>query len=558
VDTEHESPDEGPAEAAKGKTGISRKKFVLGTAAAGAAVGIGGAGSALARPKAPATPKANDDHDAIAFINGKIHTFDGSNRVVSQIVIRNGRVAEVGDAVPKGTKTKIYNLKGRTVIPGIIDVHNHIVLVGNRPGWSTPAEDVFTIPELIERYVARAAQVPAGEFVTTIGPLAAMQLAEQRLPNLTELDAVPRPVYIQAAQGGTRTNSLGKAWLEARGVTVAADGTIAGGATGSGLALQTLRAQLLTPETRKRSAVDALAYYNTLGITTHGDKGAFHSDGPSTGIANENTYTMHFPFLALDREGALPARLRIDFLHQDPASDPTLPTLAPRLRNSFQFFGNDWLRTGGIGEFTGGGLEGLKAIARAGWRGEDHSLSLGNATSLVALREQCNAEVPIGDLRWIISHIPGWNADLSDRWHALGGGVLVGWGPTRTGTNVGPPYRDVFDHPIHVGYHSDGGDITVINPWLNISTIVTGRNLRGDLILGTQTLTRQEVLWLATAANKWFTREDDLGSLEVGNHGDLVVLDRDYFTCPDDDIKRIKSVMTVTGGLVKYDAGVVK
>jgi predicted amidohydrolase YtcJ len=63
---------------------------------------------------------------------------------------------------------------------------------------------------------------------------------------------------------------------------------------------------------------------------------------------------------------------------------------------------------------------------------------------------------------------------------------------------------------------------------------------------------------LATRANKWFTFEDDLGSLEVGNHGDLVVLDRDYFTCPDDDIKRIKSVMTVTGGLVKYDAGVVK
>ena len=74
--------------------------------------------------------------------------------------------------------------------------------------------------------------MPPGEFITTIGPISAMQLAEQRLPNLTELDAVPRPVYIQAAQGGARANSAAKAWLEARGVTVAADGTIAGGAVG--------------------------------------------------------------------------------------------------------------------------------------------------------------------------------------------------------------------------------------------------------------------------------------------------------------------------------------
>ena len=68
--------------------------------------------------------------------------------------------------------------------------------------------------------------MPAGEFVTTIGPIAAMQFPEQRLPNLSELDAVPRPVYIQAAQGGASTNSAGKAWLQARGVTVADNGTV--------------------------------------------------------------------------------------------------------------------------------------------------------------------------------------------------------------------------------------------------------------------------------------------------------------------------------------------
>jgi predicted amidohydrolase YtcJ len=267
---------------------------------------------------------------------------------------------------------------------------------------------------------------------------------------------------------------------------------------------------------------------------------------------------MHNPFLALDREGKMPVRLRIDFLHQDsPTANPPLPTLSARLRNSFPFFGDEWLKTGGIGEFTGGGLDGLRAIAKAGWRAEDHALNLGGVTTLIANREIVNAEIPIGNLRWIISHIPDFNMDLANRMNAMGMGVLVGWGATRTGMNVGPPYRMLMNHPIHKGYHSDGGDITVINPWLNLSTMITGKNMAGQQILGDQIITRQEALWLATAANKWFIWEDDIGSLEAGNHADLVVLDRDFFTVPDDEIRKIRSLLTVVGGKVAHNDGIV-
>jgi predicted amidohydrolase YtcJ len=133
---------------------------------------------------------------------------------------------------------------------------------------------------------------------------------------------------------------------------------------------------------------------------------------------------------------------------------------------------------------------------------------------------------------------------------------LVGWGPLRTGMNVGPAYRMLFDNGIHLGYHSDGGDITVINPWLNFYTMITGRNLKGDVINAGQTLTRSETLWLATAANKWFIEEDDLGSIEVGNHADMAVLDRDYFTVPEEDIKHIRSILTIVGGKIVNDARV--
>lgn len=526
-------------------TNISRRGF-LGSMATMVALG----------PRlGSASPQTADDDLSLALVNGQIHTMDPGSRVVSEVLIQNGRLAAVGESLPIPGNARRVDLAGQTVIPGIIDAHNHIVLVGNRPGWHTPLEHVPSIPEAIGELQARRAAVPGGEFITTIGPVAARQFREQRLPELGELDAVDRPVYIQAAQGGTRTNSEGRLWFEARGVTVGDDGTIAG--QSAGLALQSLRRELLTPETRRRSARDALEYYARLGITTHRDSGAFHADEPATGIASENTYTMHEPFFTLEREGAMAARLRIDFLHQDPpGANPLLPTLSERLRNSFPYFGNDWLRTGGIGEFTGGGIEGLRAIARAGWRGEDHALNLAGATRLIESREIVHQETPITDLGWIISHIPGFTPELADRAHAMGMGVLVGWGPLRTGSDVGPPYRMLLDHPIPVGYHSDGGDITVINPWLNFYTITTGRNLSGDEILGDQTLTRQETLWLATAANKWFIRENDIGSIEVGNHADLVVLDRDYFTVPDEEIARIRSRLTIVGGKVVYDDGV--
>ena len=536
---------------------LSRRQFLGGAAVA--AIGVAAPGEARMYGQARQT---TDEVRDLALINGKIHTMDKDRQVVSQLLIRNGRFAAVGNNVARGN-VRTVNLMGKTVIPGIIDAHNHIVLVGNRPGWHTPLEHVFTIPDAIAQLKTRSAEVPAGEFVTTVGPISAMQFQEKRLPNLMELDAVNRPVFIVAAQGGTRTNTQGKMWLEARGVMVGADGTIMGQA--SGLALQLLRKQFLNPETRKRGALNALQYYASLGITTHRDAGAFHADEPSTGVANENTFTMHDPFLALHHDGKMPARLRIDFLHQDaPNANPPLPTLSQRLKNSFPFFGDDWIRTGGIGEFTGGGVDGLRAIAKAGWRAEDHALNLAMVTNEIKDRETVNAEIPIKDLRWIISHIPDFPMDLANRMNAMGMGVLVGWGPLRTlpanataGTSLGPPYRMLMNHPIHKGYHSDGGDITVINPWLNFYTMTTGKNLTGQQILGEQTLTRQETLWLATAANKWFIEEEDLGSIEVGNHADLAVLDRDCFTVPDEDLKRTRSLLTVVGGKVVHNTGVV-
>ena len=492
-------------------SGLSRRGLLKGSGALAAAGGVAGV-PGIAMAQGPAAGGQD-----LAFVNGKIHTMDGSNRIVSQLSISNGRFDNVGDGIGGGGgNKKVINLRGKTVIPGLIDSHTHIVLVGNRPGHHVLLEDLFSIQDVVARYQQVSREVPSGEFITTIGPVAAMQFPEQRLPNLSELDAVNRPVYIQAAQGGARTNTLGKAWLGTRGVTnIAADGTVGGGATGTTGALLALRNEQLTDESRMRTSLGALQYYASLGLTTHLDQGAFQSDTPSGSIANENNFTMYNSFLALDRQGLLPARLRTNFLYMD--QDPDSLALSARLKNAYQFFGNDMYRTGSIGEFvapdptapiTGSGfppvansatntrwLYAAMKVAQAGWRAECHSLSATDFQAEIDGYELVNQQFPIGNLRWVVAHVPFITLDYINKLKALGGGLKVGWGPTRTGTKVGPPYRTILNSGINVGYHADGGDITVINPWLNFYTIITGKNLRGDLINEGQTLTRQETMW---------------------------------------------------------------
>ena len=111
---------------------------------------------------------------------------------------------------------------------------------------------------------------------------------------------------------------------------------------------------------------------------------------------------------------------------------------------------------------------------------------------------------------------------------------------------------------IHAGMSSDGMQIAPMNPWLHMYYATTGLNARRVLINPNQQITRQEVLSLYTRQNGWFLREEDqLGSIEEGKLADLVVLNSDYFAVSNDDLKKIRSVLTVVGGDVVYDGGVV-
>jgi predicted amidohydrolase YtcJ len=144
----------------------------------------------------------------LLLVNGKIHTMDATGRVVSQAVIENGRFAAVGNSLSARGARRL-DLKGRTAIPGLIDAHNHIVLVGNRPGWHTPLEHVFTIPEAIALLKTRSADVPRGEFVTPVGPVSAGSLRAPARADGTRRDRSSR-LHSGGAQGA-RARTRGKA-----------------------------------------------------------------------------------------------------------------------------------------------------------------------------------------------------------------------------------------------------------------------------------------------------------------------------------------------------------
>jgi predicted amidohydrolase YtcJ len=519
----------------------------------------------------------------LRLVNGKIHTLDAQDRVVSEVTIQEGRFAYIG---PLGNRkvnpcTKVIDLHGRVVVPGLIDNHNHYVLFSQRPGYDVMVETASSIPQAMALLTERARAVPAGAWVTAIGDWTPRLFAENRLPTLAELDqAVPdHPVFF-ATFGPAITNTPGRKFFESKGIKVnSATGALEGPSAVA--ALSELR-KMQTPEDKIRSAEDAQAYVLRYGLTTSVDMGVFTDpDSPDLqdsftfpGIASANPWTVYDQILALDHQHKLDERVRLFLLSMDKTT--ALPILTERLRQVFPNFGDDMLRVSGIGEFASpwfanfaGGQHpenyetALQMVAKHGWPYQQHTLSLEEVQFTAQTYEKVNAVTPLADLHWSIAHVPAIDPQTLQSMKAIGVGMaLHGWKylqggqGTPAGQPAGPPYRTILESGIHAGAGSDAGDISVLDPWYEIYYMVTGKDCTGALINAGEQVTREQALRMYTADNGWFFHEEnDLGSMEAGKLGDLAVLSDDYFDrkgVSDEGIKKIKSVLTVVGGRVAY------
>jgi predicted amidohydrolase YtcJ len=526
-----------------------------------------------ARPQVDPCTGARD----LRLTNGRFVTMDARGTTASEVTIQDGRFTAVG---PRGNQrvspcTREINLRGRTIVPGLIDNHNHIVLLGIRPGHHTPLEGTASIAEVQAVIKTRAKSVPAGAFITSMGGWNQAQFAEKRLPTLAELDAATsdHPVLVfQAFTGPAATNTRGREFLTGKGVAVSDTGAIAANAP-SMAALNALRA-VQTFDDRKRGTAEAMAYSASVGVTTNVDMGAFNLPGTADlqgsfeadTLASADQFRMYDASVALHREGQMKTRLRLFFLTMD--TRPEVPILSERLRNDFLGFGDDMMRISGIGEFaTSWPLFGqkppdnyeaaLSRIAKAGWAFQQHSLSPAENELTVKTFEAVNKTSPIANLRWSLAHVGTLDTATIDRLKAMGAAIAVHPFQFLAGGRGGPPLRTIVDSGVKVGAGSDSAQISTLNPWLVISYMVTGKALDGSLINAGQQLTRMEALRLYTAENGWFLKEEaTLGTIETGKLADLVVLSDDYFDparVPDDAIRRIRSVLTVVDGKVVHD-----
>ncbi|HEY2190342.1 MAG TPA: amidohydrolase family protein [Caldimonas sp.] len=519
----------------------------------------------------------------ITLVNGRIHTMDAQSRVVSAVTIHEDKFVAVGhDPGSVDDRCKqVVDLGGRTVVPGLVDNHNHFILLGLRPGYHTPLENATSIADIAAIYRDRIrAGVPSGQFVTSIGGFNPVEFAEKRLPTLVELDAIApsNPVYLQVAfTGPSVTNTAGRAFFQGRGIVVGADGSIAANAP-TVAALNALRS-IQTFDDKKRGTVDAMNYAAALGVTSNFDMGGFLIPGSPDhedeftfdGAASWDPYTAYDPLLDLHRNGLMKVRVRVFFLSMDTAA--AIPILTRRVENAFREFGNDWLRIAGLGEFiTNWPLFGqvvppsnypaaVKTAAERGWIYQQHTLSSAEDNVAISEWERINATVPIAPLHWSVAHALTITPDNIKRLKAIGGGLALHGFRYLAGTPTsnGPPYRTILDSGIKTGAGSDSAQISALNPWLMLYYMVTGKNSSGVVINAGQTLTRQEALRLYTAENGWFSKEEDkLGSIEAGKLADLVVLNGDYFTVPDESLKQLGSVLTIVGGRIVYNSGQVR
>jgi predicted amidohydrolase YtcJ len=559
------------------QTGFSRRDFIKGAglAAGGAVLGGAASGTVVEDAAAAATgslgkgPSACDGLQDLALINGRFLTMDDKDSVVSAVAIRNGRIAEVGrHAQAIGPCAQTINLRGATVIPGLIDSHVHFIRCGLNPGHEVRIiETASSIAELQQMISERAQTAPPGEFITCAGGWNRNGLAERRLPTLSELDAAApqNPVYLTETGGGGAgvTNASGRTFFESNGVTVDATTGVLNAAQGFIALRQAELADDPIVSNRLTGTEEVIDFVSGLGMTM------VHDVGGNGGFAGNPTLFVDLkPYdqaLDLWRENDLKVRMRV-FLYSD--IDPGFDIARTRMDNNLIRLGDDVFGLLGVGErvnvsTTNPGFIGHCIYAGAhGWTVQQHSSNQDEITLHVQAFQEANAEAPIEKLRWSLTHVNSITDAQIQALIAMRTGVTIQGtaytSGTATGGSGGTPFRRILDQmsaaAIPVGGGSDATNVGPLNPWLMMYFMTTGKNNAG-VVINTpgQSCTRLEALRMYTIGSAYFSFDDgEIGSIEKGKLADLAVLSGDPLTVSEEEFKKLRSVLTLQGGKIVH------
>jgi len=491
--------------------------------------------------------------------HGKILTVDSAFHTVEALAVIRGRIVATGTnaqmARYTGKNTKVIDVGGKTVVPGLIDNHFHFTRGVETWHEQVRFEGVDSRREALRILTAKAASLKPGDWIMVQGGWTPRQFADA--PGgftLEELDtAAPKnPLFVQEGYSTVYANSLA---LKAVGLNPA-DGARRP-ATGL-VSFQPPYALYdampkVSPAQREQNLTDFMHELNSTGLT------GVYSLGQSGYLA------------ARAAKGPLPVRLweTLNFNATDPASAAKAAQLIARTRPN-QFDGQHGIF--GLGEVLYGPFFDLAprkdhwpaeimseygklatAAARGGWHVHQHVINNNAVSDLLDTLEQVNETQPITGLRWTLGHVYDISPANIARAKALGITLGVHGAAMQAGAHM--PLRNIADSGIVFGLGTDATIVSHYSPFVTLGWVVSGLDVGGTRGLD-QTLTREEALIAHTRSNAYlFFQEKNLGSLEVGKQADLVVLDRDYMTVPVAEIRRIKPTMTMVGGRVVFEAG---
>jgi predicted amidohydrolase YtcJ len=537
--------------------------------------------------------------------NGKVLTVDDRFSIAQAIAVEGNRIVAVGDnrqvLTRRGAATRVIDLKGKTVLPGLIDAHVHVLSAGlsEYRGALPPLDSEEAVRAYIRQQMA---QTPKGAWIV-VPRTFPTRLKEMKMPTKELLDvATEHPVMFDASYVWV-VNSLA---LQLSGITRdtpnppggvierGADGEPNGILRNAGRLLKGLNRAERFSEAEQLDAIEKqLNRYLDAGLTGVGDRAVTDNDVRLYG--------------KLEEAGKLPIRVALTWRLD---ASPPVEEVVSRIRTSVwrSKAGSQWLRfttfkvtlDGGMtigtayqrvpyGEF-GKQLYGLTqpdwrgqlfipppkletilgAARDMGWQLTAHSQGGGAVDTLIDVFEKLDAVRPIKETRSHPMHASfqsveaiaklkkmGLPADVQPAWLYLDGPALErvfpGGGmkyffPLKTYRDAGILLAGGSDHMI--GFDKNRA-VNPYNPFLGIWTAVTRRMVNGQVQAPEQRIGREDALRMYTRWAAYIQFADhERGTIEAGKLADLVVIDRDFLRCPEDDLARIQPVMVIVDGKV--------
>lgn len=526
---------------------------------------------------------------------GKIVTVDDAFSIKQAVAIRDGRFIAVGsdgeirDYI--GPQTHVIDLAGRTVIPGLIDSHIHATVAGLSWNAELHWEQHRTLADGLRQIATAAKSKKPGGWIVVGGGWVPTQFVERRFPSRAELDAIApnHPVYVQYLRQGALLNSAALAALGITSKTADPPGgridrnPASGDLTGW---LQGVAAWQPTYNKighfafgdARQSLRNCFRELNRLGITSVADL--------QTGGVN---FTHRRLLADMARTGELSLRLNFyiapnepgDELEQFESATEELKKLSPSDLFRFAGFGETLVRGLGDGDVLSN-PEGVQIpaetkekframlgyLAETGHSVQLHATQDHTARQLLDVIEQARATSPPARQRIIFAHLEDASAETIARIKKLGGGIAVQgrlaltaernvelWGEAKA--RRAPPLRTMLESGVPVGAGSDGFRSASYSPMLSLWWLVSGKTVAGSAVRdASQNVTRAEALRMYTMGSAWMIAgEARKGSIEVGKFADLAVLNADYLTVPEEQIRNLASLLTMVGGRIVYGAG---